>query len=189
MRHWIIILLLVMCVVPDVMAQRSRGIMRQRMVSDGGDSILQVDIAPVMAFSRPVDLRRYQRLVNAVKVVYPMAQLAKQTMHEMEDTLLMLDKKDQRQYIKQCYKQIVDEYTPVATRMTRTQGRVFIKLIDRETDQTAFEVIREFRGGFVASFWQGIGRLFGHNLKTEYGEAEEDRVLEQIIVNYQAGLL
>ena len=189
MRRWIIILLLVMCVVPDVMAQRSRGIMRQRMVSDGGDSILQVDIAPVMAFSRPVDLRRYQRLVNAVKVVYPMAQLAKQTMHEMEDTLLMLDKKDQRQYIKQCYKQIVDEYTTVATRMTRTQGRVFIKLIDRETDQTAFEVIREFRGGFVASFWQGIGRLFGHNLKTEYGEAEEDRVLEQIIVYYQAGLL
>ena len=73
--------------------------------------------------------------------------------------------------------------------MTRTQGRVFIKLIARETDQTAFEVIREFRGGFVASFWQGIGRLFGHNLKTEYGEAEEDRVLEQIIVYYQAGLL
>ena len=103
MRRWIIILLLAMCVVPDVMAQRSRGIMRQRMVSDGGDSILQVDIAPVMAFSRPVDLRRYQRLVNAVKVVYPMAQLAKQTMHEMEDTLLMLDKKDQRQYLTQCY--------------------------------------------------------------------------------------
>lgn len=189
MRRWIIILLLLVCVVPDVAAQRSRGIMRQRMVADGGDSILQVDLMPVMAFSRPIDLRRYQRLVNAVKIVYPMAQLAKQTMYEMEDTLLMLGKKDQNRYIKQCYKQILDEYTPVAKRMTRTQGRVFIKLIDRQTDYTAYEVIREFRGGFVASFWQGIGRIFGHNLKSQYGEDEEDRLLEQIVTYYEAGLL
>lgn len=189
MRRWIIILLLMLSVVPEVMAQRSQGILRQRMVADGGDSILQVDMMPVIAFSRPVDLRRYQRLVNAVKLVYPMAQLAKNTMYEMEDSLMMLGKKEQNRYIKQCYKQILDEYTPVAKRMTRTQGRVFIKLIDRETDYTAYEVIREFRGGMVASFWQGIGRIFGHNLKTQYGEDEEDRVLEQIVIYYEAGLL
>lgn len=189
MRRLIIILLLMMSVVPDVVAQRAKGIMRQRMVADGGDSILQVDIAPVMTFSRQIDLRRYQRLVNAVKIVYPMAQLAQQTMYEMEDTLLMLNKKERNKYIKQCYKQIVDEYTPVAKRMTRTQGRVFIKLIDRQTNNTAYEVIREFRGGFVASFWQGVGRIFGHNLKAEYGEADEDRILEQIIIYYEAGLL
>ena len=50
-------------------------------------------------------------------------------------------------------------------------------------------MIREFRGGFVATFWQGIGRLFGHNLKTEYDGENEDRLLEQIVVYYEAGLL
>ena len=73
--------------------------------------------------------------------------------------------------------------------MTRTEGRVFLKLIARETDYTAYEVIREFRGGFVAGFWQGVGRLFGHNLKTGYDKEQEDRVLEQIVIYYEAGLL
>ena len=107
----------------------------------------------------------------------------------MEAELLTMNKKEQRIYIKQCYKQILDEYTPVAKRMTRTQGRVLVKLIDRETEYTAFEVIREFRGGFVASFWQGVGRIFGHNLKSEYDKEDEDRVLEQIVLYYEAGLL
>jgi hypothetical protein len=73
--------------------------------------------------------------------------------------------------------------------MTRTQGRVLIKLIDRQTEYTAFEIIKEFRGGFVATFWQGIGKLFGHDLKTEYGIEDEDQILEQIVVYYEAGLL
>ena len=119
-----------------------------------------------------------------------MAQAAKAKMHEMEGMLLSFkSKKERRQYIRQCYRDLLHEYTPVAKRMTRTQGRVFIKLLDRETDYTAYELIREFRGGFVATFWQGIGRLFGHNLKTEYDGENEDRLLEQIVVYYEAGLL
>ncbi|MBE6190132.1 MAG: DUF4294 domain-containing protein [Rikenellaceae bacterium] len=177
------------------MAQRrstpspTRGVRRSGWAVMGQDSTLQVDILPVYVFNKKADLRRYRRLVDAVKKVYPLAQIAKQKMHDMEGELLTLSKKEQRKYIKQCYKQILDEYTPVAKRMTRTQGRVLVKLIDRETDYTAYEVIREFRGGFVASFWQGIGRIFGHNLKSEYDKENEDRVLEQIVLYYEAGLL
>lgn len=134
-------------------------------------------------------MRRYQRLVDAVKKVYPLAQIARAKMAGMEKHLLTLSKKEQRAYIKKCYKEILDEYTPVAKRMTRTQGRVLIKLIDRQTEYTAFEIIKEFRGGFVATFWQGIGKLFGHDLKTEYGIEDEDQILEQIVVYYEAGLL
>ena len=183
-------MLLIACAVPQIQAQRRGGYVYKRMVPDkSGDSIAEVGILPVHVFSRPVDLRRYQRLVAAVKTVYPLAQLAKTTMHEMEDTLLVMSKHDQQKYIKQCYKQLLDEYTPVAKRMTRTQGRVFIKLIDRETDYTAFEIIREFRGGFVASFWQGIGKIFGHDLKSQYDKDDEDRILEQIVRYYELGLL
>ncbi len=195
MRKWLIVTLLLLLVGGDAMAQRrstpspTRGVRRSGWAVMGQDSTLQVDILPVYVFNKKADLRRYRRLVDAVKKVYPLAQIAKQKMHDMEGELLTLSKKEQRKYIKQCYKQILDEYTPVAKRMTRTQGRVLVKLIDRETDYTAYEVIREFRGGFVASFWQGICRIFGHNLKSEYDKENEDRVLEQIVLYYEAGLL
>ncbi|MBQ2844314.1 MAG: DUF4294 domain-containing protein [Alistipes sp.] len=195
MRKWLIVTLLLLLFGGDAMAQRrstpspTRGVRRSGWAVMGQDSTLQVDILPVYVFNKKADLRRYRRLVDAVKKVYPLAQIAKQKMHDMEGELLTLSKKEQRKYIKQCYKQILDEYTPVAKRMTRTQGRVLVKLIDRETDYTAYEVIREFRGGFVASFWQGIGRIFGHNLKSEYDKENEDRVLEQIVLYYEAGLL
>ncbi len=195
MQKWLIVTLLLLLVGGDAMAQRrstpspTRGVRRSGWAVMGQDSTLQVDILPVYVFNKKADLRRYRRLVDAVKKVYPLAQIAKQKMHDMEGELLTLSKKEQRKYIKQCYKQILDEYTPVAKRMTRTQGRVLVKLIDRETDYTAYEVIREFRGGFVASFWQGIGRIFGHNLKSEYDKENEDRVLEQIVLYYEAGLL
>ena len=195
MRNWLIATLLLLLVAGDAVAQRraakysTRGIRQSGWAVMGQDSTLQVDILPVYVFNKKADLRRYRRLVDAVKKVYPLAQIAKQKMHDMEGELLTLSKKEQRKYIRQCYKQILDEYTPVAKRMTRTQGRVLVKLIDRETDYTAYEVIREFRGGFVASFWQGIGRIFGHNLKSEYDKENEDRVLEQIVLYYEAGLL
>ena len=184
-------LLLATLLVVEAIGQRRpiRGMRAQEWIVERGDSIAHVEVLPVYVFSRPIDLRRYRRLVDAVRKVYPLAQIAKAKMREMEEQLLTLDKKEQRAYIRQCYKEVLDEYTPVAKRMTRTQGKVFIKLIDRETDYTAFELIREFRGGFVANFWQGIGRIFGHNLKTEYDREKIDKVLEQIVVYYEAGLL
>lgn len=191
MRKWLILLGAILLFMTDAVGQhrRIRGVLRQEWIVENGDSIAEVEILPVAVFSRPIDLRRHRRLVAAVKKVYPLAQIAKAKLHEMEGELLTLNKKEQRAYIKRCYKEILDEYTPVAKRMTRTQGMVFIKLIDRETDYTAYELIKEFRGGFVASFWQGIGRIFGHNLKTEYDRANIDKVLEQIVVYYEAGLL
>lgn len=154
-----------------------------------GDTIDHYQITPIYIFDKPIDLRRYQRLVAAVKKVYPLAQVAQAKMEEAEEHLLTLDKQSQKEYIKKCYKEILDEYTPVAKRMTRTQGKVLIKLIDRQTEYTAFEIIKEFRGGFIASFWQGIGKIFGHDLKAEYDKEKDDKLLEQIIVYYEAGLL
>ena len=137
-----------------------------------------------------MDLRRYRKLVDAVKKVYPIAQIAKAKMATMEEELRRLPtKKAQKEYIKQVYHEIKDEYTPVLKHMTRTQGRVLLKLIDRETEYTAYEVLKEFRGGFVAGFWQGVSKIFGQNLKSEYDKQNEDRMIEQIVIYYEAGLL
>ena len=118
------------------------------------------------------------------------AQIAKAKMATMEEELCRLPtKKAQKEYIKQIYHEIKDEYTPVLKHMTRTQGKVLLKFIDRETEYTAYEVLKEFRGGFVAGFWQGVSKIFGQNLKSEYDREGEDRMIEQIVIYYEAGLL
>lgn len=160
------------------------------IIGEEGDTTFVVHLRPVYVFDRKVDLRRYRRLVEAVKRVYPVAQAAKAQMARMEEQLARIDsRKEQRKYIREVAAQIERAYTPVLKHMTRTQGRVLLKLIDRETDSTAYEILREFRGGFVAGFWQGISRIFGQNLKSEYDAAGDDRLLELIIRNYEAGLL
>lgn len=172
-------------------AQGGRGFWHQEWTVDAhGDSIALVHVLPVYVFSRPVDLRRYRRLVDAVKKVYPVAKIAKARMAEMEEELCRLPtKKAQKAYIREVYHQIKEEYTPVLKHMTRTQGRVLLKLIDRETEYTAYEVLKEFRGGFVAGFWQGVSKIFGQDLKSEYDKEGEDRLIEQIVIYYEAGLL
>lgn len=175
---------------PGARAQGGRGFMLQEWSIEKGDSIPLVHILPVYVFSRPVDLRRYRKLVDAVIKVYPIAQIAREKLQTMERELAYLPtKKEQKEYIRKVYDEIKAEYTPVLKRMTRTQGKVLLKLIDRETEYTAYEVLREFRGGFIAGFWQGVSKIFGQNLKSEYDREGEDRIIEQIIVYYEAGLL
>ncbi len=188
---WIAITVAMLLPAAEAAAQRRRrGFWHQEWSVENGDSIAVVHILPVYVFNRPVDLRRYRRLVDAVRKVYPLAKVAREQMDEMEAELTRLGtKKEQNAYIKEVYHRIMDEYTPVAKRMTRTQGRVLLKLIDRETEYTAYEVLKEFRGGFVAGFWQGISKVFGHNLKDDYDPEGEDRMIEQIIIYYEAGWL
>lgn len=189
-KKWILLLLALGAALSGVQAQGGRGFWHQEWEVENGDSIPMVHILPVYVFSRPVDLRRYRRLVEAVKKVYPIAKIARAKMADMEEKLCRLPtKKAQKEYIRKIYHEIKEEYTPVAKRMTRTEGRVLLKLIDRETEYTAYEVLKEFRGGFVAGFWQGISKIFGQDLKSHYDKEGEDRMIEQIIIYYEAGLI
>lgn len=190
MKKWLFLLLISCVVVSGAQAQDRRGFWHQEWTVEKGDSVPLVHILPVYVFNRPVDLRRYRKLVEAVKRVYPIAKIARAKMADMEAELTRLPtKKAQKAYIKNIYNEIKDEYTPILKHMTRTQGKVLLKLIDRETEYTAYEVLREFRGGFVAGFWQGVSRIFGQNLKSEYDKSGEDKMIEQIVIYYEAGML
>ncbi len=156
----------------------------------GGDTLPNIRLKPIYVFKRGIDRKRFWRLVTAVKRVYPVAKFAQQKLRGIEDTVAMLPTKHaQREYVRGVYRDIKEEYTPVFLKMSMTDGRVLIRLIDRETDRTAYEVIAEFRGGLTATFWHGIGKMFGQNLKDEYGKSDEDRMIEMIIRYYEAGLL
>lgn len=170
--------------------RRDRSILYQTVTVENGDSVAVVHILPVRKYARKKDMRRYAKLIRAVKKVYPIAQEAKREMALMEEELRRLpSKKDRELYTKGIQKMIIKKYTPVLKRMTVYEGRVLLKLIDRETEYTAFEIVKEFRGGFVAGFWQAMARLFGNNLKLEYDPDGSDKMLEQIVVYYESGLL
>lgn len=189
-RRLLLPVFLLLFALPETRAQGGRGFMHQEWTVEKGDSTPLVHILPVYVFSRPADLRRYRRLIDAVIKVYPIAQIARDKLRALETELAHLPtKKEQKAHIRKVYDEIKAEYTPVLKRMTRTQGKVLLKLIDRETQYTAYEVLREFRGGFIAGFWQGVSKIFGQDLKSEYDREGEDRIIEQIVVYYEAGLL
>jgi hypothetical protein len=156
-----------------------------------GDTIgLGVHLNRVYCFSKPMDMSKHKKLVRDFRKVYPLAEVARTTMAGFEEELMSLPtRKAQREFSKRTEKELVSQYTPTLKRMTVSQGKILVRLIDRETEQTSYDIVKEFRGGFVAGFWQGVARIFGHNLKDEYDPVERDRVIEQCIMMYNAGLL
>ena len=187
----VILLLLIAFVVPSALAQRRfRGFWKQEWAVERGDSIPHVYILPIRTYARKPDMRRYQRLIRHVKKCYPLAKQASLEMAKMEKQLLAVkDKKEQEKLSKELQKQLIKQYTPVILKMTISEGKVLLKLIDRETEYTAFQIIKDFRGGFVAGFWQMFAKMFGNNLKLEYEPETKDKLLEQIVTYYEMGWL
>ena len=189
-RLYILLFLVFLSVSAMGQFRRERSYWHQEWVVENGDSVAIFHITPVRKYARKPDMRRYARLVRAVKRVYPIAEEARVLMRTMESELLALpNKKQQKMYIKGIEKRLVREYTPVLKKMTIYDGSVLLKLIDRQVDDTAFDIIKEFRGGFEAGLWQALAKMFGNNLKTDYDPDNDDMLLEQIVNLYEKGLL
>ena len=187
----VILLLLLSFATPCIKAQRrSRGFWHQEWTVDNGDTIPMVHILPIRKYARKPDMKRYQRLIRMVKKCYPLAKQARMEMEEMERQLLTVkDSKEQQRLSKEMQKRLIKQYTPVILKMTFSEGKVLLKLIDRETEYTAFQIIKEFRGGFVAGFWQMFAKMFGNNLKLEYEPDGRDKDIEMIVTYYEMGWL
>ena len=103
--------------------------------------------------------------------------------------LFRSNERDKRRLIKEVEDQLMAKYKEELKKLSITDGKVLIKLIDRETGRTSFTLIREFRGAFIATFWQGIARLFGNNLKEEFDPYGEDLLIEEIVTLIEIGYL
>mgnify|MGYP001791825351 FL=1 len=164
-------------------------------VNRDGVTMPEVEIKEVTVVARPSaaqrrEYRQYERLIKNIKIVYPYALMVRLKLAHVNEYLKTIDKeKSRREYIKSVEKDVFAEYEGDMRQMTITQGRLLIKLIDRETQNTSYELIREYRGKFTAAFWQGIARIFGTNLKEEYDPYGDDALIELIINEVDAGRL
>jgi hypothetical protein len=162
-------------------------------VNRGGEALPEIEIKEVTIYGVPTSarrsaVRRITRLENNVKRVYPYALIVRVKLEEVNNELEKISSEQERKkYIKSVEKNIFGEYEDDMRNMTITQGRLLIKLIDRETQNTSYELIRQYRGGLSAAFWQGIARIFGSNLKDQYDAFGEDALIEQIILDIEAG--
>jgi hypothetical protein len=154
-----------------------------------GDTIPHSTLQPVVTYAR-LNLSEHARLIRNLTKVYPIAKFANMKLQEMEATLATIDNpRRQAQYAKQMEKELKEQFTPMIRQMSFSQGRILIKLIDRETGHTSYELVQEIRGNFTAFFWQGLARLFGNNLKSQYDAEGDDRLIEQLIHLYEIGLI
>ena len=168
---------------------------RLHSVEREGISLPEINIKEVVIVGRPstgkkFPFYRYQRLIYNLKKVYPYALVVRARLGSINEGLENIsDERDRKKYLRQVEKDIFGEYEDDVRDMTITQGKLLIKLIDRETLNTSYELIRQYRGNFSAAFWQGIARIFGTNLKAEYDPFGEDAVMEIILKEMEAGNL
>lgn len=129
---------------------------------------------------------RYTKLRRDVIKVWPYAKLAGEKFQQLEKELSMTnDKRVQKALVDKTEKEIMQKFEAELKKLTVTQGRILIKLIDRQTGNTSYRVLQDLKGNLNAFFWQSLARLFGSNLKSHYDPNGEDAEIEKIIISIQ----
>ena len=153
-----------------------------------GDTIPAVQLPNVYIF-RPLkfknekERREYYRLVRNVKKTLPLAREINRAVIETYEYIETLpDKKAREKHLKLVEKGLKEQYTPIMKKLTFSQGKLLIKLVNRQTDSSSYELVKAFMGPFKAGFYQTFAALFGASLKKEYHPEGEDRLTERVVL-------
>ena len=160
-----------------------------------GDTIPSLRM-PILYVFKPLNLnsekkrREYNRLVRNVKKTLPIAKEVNRAIIETYEYLQTLpDEKARQKHLKLVEKSIKEQYTPVMKKLTFSQGKLLIKLVNRETDSSSYELVKAFLGPFKAGFYQAFASLFGASLKKEYHPEDEDAMTERVVLLVESGQL
>jgi hypothetical protein len=160
-----------------------------------GDTIPSLSLPTVyifkpLIFKNQRQQQRYNKLVRDVKKVLPIAKEVNRAIIETYEYMMTLPtEKERREHIKMVEKGIKKQYLPVMKRLTFSQGKLLIKLIDRQNNQTSYEIVKAFLGPFRAGLYQAFAALFGASLKKEYHPEGEDKLIERVILLVENGQL
>lgn len=137
------------------------------------------------------EIKRNQKLIRNVKKMMPYAKIGKQRLDVLERQIAQLPKRERKEAIKKAEKDLLADFSDELKACTFSQGRVLLKLIDRETGRTSYVLVDELRGKLRAGFYQTFARLFGYNLKANYSPTtnKEDNLIERIVLSIERGKL
>ncbi|HMQ46355.1 MAG TPA: DUF4294 domain-containing protein [Saprospiraceae bacterium] len=162
-------------------------------VDDCGDTLIlatldDISISTMREFENREDYLRYRKYRAYAVKVYPYAVEAIKIFRELEYATENMKEKERKKYVKKLHKDLKEEFTDPLKNLSKTQGKILIKMIERELDKPMFDLIKELRNGMTASYWNTLGSFYGHKLKDGYVEGEDpilDAVLQDMDVSYQ----
>ncbi len=170
---------------------------KYHFVTEEGDTAIMVvlnniTVFPPLKFKNKKQEQFYWRTVRDVKRTLPYAKLISETLLETYEYIETFPtQKEREEHLSNMEKAVFEQYKPQLKRFTKSQGKMLVKLINRETNQSSYSILKAFLGTFRAGFWQTFGRFFGVNLKSSYqpDKNEEDAIIERVCVMVEQGML
>lgn len=185
--YTITVLLLVLCVCNKGITQSTNWGVNDTLITGAvvieGDTI-EAKMLPgvyVYSYGRMSAKAKWTRLRNAVYVTYPYAMRAAVILNDVTAHIAGKDQAYASAYINSREKEIKKQFTDPITNLSIYQGKILMKLINRETGNNCYNILKEFKGGFTARFWQTVAFFFGSNLKQPYDPKGEDAEIEGIV--------
>ena len=163
------------------------------MIDECGDTLIMaqlddVSISSPRKFESRDDYRRYLKYKRYAADVYPYAVDAIRIFREVDHATQTMKNTKRKKYIKKLQKDLKDDFEDPLKKLTKTQGKILIKMIEKELDRPMYHLIKDLRGGVSASYWGTMGRFFGHRLKEGYIEGQDpilDAVLSDLNISYE----
>lgn len=166
-------------------------------VDEDGDTVAvinlrEITVYPPMTFRNSKEEEFFWRTVRDVKLTLPYAKLIAETLVETYEYIETFPtQKEREEYLKSMEKALFEQYKPILRRFSKRQAKVLIKLIQRETHQSSYDIVKAFLGSFRATFWQGFGKLFGVSLKSDFkpDKNKDDATLDRIARRVEQGTI
>lgn len=166
-------------------------------IDEAGDTILvlmlnEITCFPPLKFKNKKEEEYYWRTVRDVRLLLPYAKLISETLIETYEYIETFPTQKEREaYLKKMESALFEQYKPVFKRFSKRQAKVLVKLIQRETNQSSYDIVKAFLGSFRATFWQGFGKLFGVSLKSDFKPAKnkDDATLDRVATGVEQGWL
>lgn len=159
-----------------------------------GDTVYFDSIDPVWVYPKGykgsrAEMRKYYRLVYNFNKVYPYAKFAKELTHQVDRHIAenSLRRRKKEKYITQMQDHLFAAFEKPLRGMSISQGRLLIRLVDREIGRSSYLIIKDYKSGIAAGFWQGVAKVFGNDLKSSYDPEGEDKVTEYLVEKWESG--
>lgn len=175
-------------------AQDTTGFVTRAIIMNGDTvPIIILNEVPIfgpVVFANKMEAIYFSRLVYNIRKVYPYAKVvATKTLEYNRLIAQAKNRKERKRMMKQAEIELIGQFEDDVKNMNEVQGEILIKLVDRETGSSSYDLIKEFRGGGKALFYQTFSRLFGYNLKSTYDPTGDDKEIEKIVLMIENGQL